>query len=142
MNRRSRQTIGEAWPLPGSCVFQAILLAAPQWTGTWDSRLVPSPRGPRQAGQFSARARLSEAIRPRQQRVVRSNIIGFRWLFCQRFEGRQSLIPNTSLVCFAGLSQSPGFLLYRGRRFDPGEQPRLFPDESGFFFVEPDAGRP
>ena len=58
--------MGEAWPWPGISVFQTTLLAALQCIGTGISELVPSPRGPRQAGQFSAETKFSEAISPRQ----------------------------------------------------------------------------
>src|SRR5258706_720199 len=51
---RSPHTIGDEWPRPGISVFQTTLLVALQWTGTFDSTLDPSPRGPRQHGQFSA----------------------------------------------------------------------------------------
>ena len=55
---RSSQTIGEACPLPGISVFQAIFSPRGpfQCSGRFFSRLLPSPRGPRQPGQFSARA--------------------------------------------------------------------------------------
>src|SRR5437667_7662555 len=52
---RSFQTIGEACPTPGTSVFQATFAVALQFLGICVSRLVPSPRGPRQHGQFSAR---------------------------------------------------------------------------------------
>jgi hypothetical protein len=49
--------MGEAWPSPGNSVFQMTLLVALQCTGTFVSALVPSSRGPRHCGQFSAWAK-------------------------------------------------------------------------------------
>ena len=51
---RSPQTIGEAWPTPGSSVFHAAFATA-HCVGTSFSRQVPSARGPRQQGQFRRR---------------------------------------------------------------------------------------
>src|ERR1035438_2135695 len=48
--------MGEACPKPGNSVFHTTLLVALQYTGTPFSWLVPSSRGPRQQGQFSAAA--------------------------------------------------------------------------------------
>src|SRR5439155_3971334 len=56
VNTLSPQTIGDACPFPGNAVFQTILLTALHRIGTFFSRLRPSSRGPRQQGQFSARA--------------------------------------------------------------------------------------
>ncbi len=58
-NTRSFQTIGEACPVPGISTFQAMFwpLGPFQCSGRFFSRLLPSPRGPRQQGQFSASAR-------------------------------------------------------------------------------------
>ena len=47
------------------------LLVPLQWTGIWFSRLVPSSRGPRHNGQFSARA-TGESARTRQLRANRN----------------------------------------------------------------------
>lgn len=46
---RSPQTIGEEWPGPGSCTFQCCRSGPEN-----DSVEVPSPRGPRNCGRFSA----------------------------------------------------------------------------------------
>src|SRR5262245_30281558 len=61
-NTQSFQTIGEAWPLPGVGIFHTRLspVSPFQRTGTLESRLVPSPRGPRQPGQFSPLAAIVE----------------------------------------------------------------------------------
>src|SRR5688572_17507555 len=48
------QMTGEEWPSPGSGVFQATLLVWDHWMGGLGSALMPSPRGPRNWGQFSA----------------------------------------------------------------------------------------
>ena len=40
--------------MPGNALFQTTLLVALQWTGRFFSKLVPSSRGPRHWGQFSA----------------------------------------------------------------------------------------
>src|SRR5687767_6591793 len=50
----SFQTMGEDWPAPGMGVFQAMLLVDDQVVGALFSLLMPSPRGPRNCGQFSA----------------------------------------------------------------------------------------
>ncbi len=42
--------------MPGTATFQATFSSPLQRVGTPLSWLVPSPRGPRQHGQFSARA--------------------------------------------------------------------------------------
>src|SRR5262245_7145906 len=65
--------MGEAWPNPGSGVFQATLLVLLQWMGTSVSKLVPSSREPRQVGQFSAwapgaRARKTTRAQPGNER--------------------------------------------------------------------------
>src|SRR5262249_32312092 len=51
---RSPQTMGEECPLPGIAAFQRMFSFSVQWIGTAVSLLVPSPRGPRHCGQFSA----------------------------------------------------------------------------------------
>ena len=48
--------MGDAWPMPGSYVFHAMFSSADHFVGTPFSRLLPSPRGPRQVGQSSAAA--------------------------------------------------------------------------------------
>ena len=53
VHTRSPQTIAEACPWPGISAFQ-IAPAGSQLVGTSCSMQVPSPRGPRQAGQNSA----------------------------------------------------------------------------------------
>src|SRR5690606_17907327 len=58
---RSPQTTGEEWPVPGMAVFQVTFSVSDHFRGKPFSALVPSPRGPRQAGQFSARAAGREA---------------------------------------------------------------------------------
>ena len=65
-NRRSCQTIGDACPWPGMGTFHRTFVpdAPSQVTGTFVSILDPSPRGPRQLGQFSQRA--DEVRRPRK----------------------------------------------------------------------------
>jgi hypothetical protein len=45
--------IGEEWPSPGMEVFQTTFSVLLQRVGGSFSKLVPSPRGPRQHGQFS-----------------------------------------------------------------------------------------
>ena len=50
----SPQTTGEAWPPPGRGVRQITFSVALHCVGTAFSRLVPSSRGPRHVGQFSA----------------------------------------------------------------------------------------
>lgn len=57
------QTMGEAWPEPGTGVFQRMFEEADQCKGGLVSRLDPSPLGPRQAGQFSAWAGVSRRSR-------------------------------------------------------------------------------
>ena len=51
---RSPRTIGEERPLPGNEVRQPMFSFADHVSGAEDSRLIPSPRGPRQPGQSSA----------------------------------------------------------------------------------------
>src|SRR4051812_26571963 len=46
---------GEEWPLPGIGVFQRTFWVGDQVVGMLASTDVPSPRGPRHWGQFSAR---------------------------------------------------------------------------------------
>jgi hypothetical protein len=46
--------VSEAWPLPGTATFHAMFSVADHWVGIPFSRLIPSPKGPRQPGQFSA----------------------------------------------------------------------------------------
>jgi len=53
---RLPQTMGEEWPSPGTAVFHTVPSLSLQRVGGFFSRLVPSPRGPRQHGQFSAQA--------------------------------------------------------------------------------------
>jgi hypothetical protein len=57
-NTRSSQTIGDECPQPLIGVFQQIFSPVLPFhrTGTSVSALDPSPRGPRQQGQFSATA--------------------------------------------------------------------------------------
>src|ERR1044071_548204 len=66
-------------------VFQATLLVAVQRTGTPVSRLVPSPRGPRQPGQSSAESTPRVARHPRNRtqsrdgRVIGMMVVVGRW---------------------------------------------------------------
>ena len=60
---RLPHTIAEACPAPGRAVFQTVC-AAFHSVGTFFSRLLPSPRGPRQTGQFSAAAKLGKISKP------------------------------------------------------------------------------
>ena len=54
----SSQIIGEACPFPGSGVFQTTSFDMLQFVGIRGSfSVLPSPRGPRQPGQFSAAPR-------------------------------------------------------------------------------------
>ena len=64
---RSPQVMGDACPVPGRGIFQAMLVPVfPfQLTGRSFSLLVPSPRGPRQACQFSPAAG-GETVRRRR----------------------------------------------------------------------------
>ena len=55
-NTASPHTTGEACPFPGSGVFQRTFSLPLHFSGTPRSRLVPSFRGPRHPGQFSANA--------------------------------------------------------------------------------------
>ena len=48
-----RQLEGEEWPTPGTGVFQAMFSVWDQRVGMSFSEEVPSPRGPRNCGQFS-----------------------------------------------------------------------------------------
>src|SRR5688572_6322057 len=48
------QTTGEECPVPRVDVFQAIFSVCDQRVGTFFSSEEPSPRGPRNCGQFSA----------------------------------------------------------------------------------------
>src|SRR6185369_8494504 len=52
-------TTGDECPSPGTSVFQLIFSSRLQRVGGFFSRLVPSPRGPRHPGQFSANARFA-----------------------------------------------------------------------------------
>src|SRR3569623_1033417 len=54
VHTRSFQTSGEACPSPGISLFQRMFFSALHSVGTPVSRHVPSPRGPRQHGQYSA----------------------------------------------------------------------------------------
>jgi hypothetical protein len=45
---------GEEWPLPAMATFHARFSVVLHRAGIFFSKLVPSPRGPRQPGQFSA----------------------------------------------------------------------------------------
>jgi len=90
---RSSQTIGEACPLPGSGVFHSRFSVVLQVTGTFFSMLVPSPRGPLQPGQFSAKAaalkvRANAVIRDRQAtlppRVLSEALLGIAYLHATR----------------------------------------------------------
>ena len=63
---------GDEWPSPGMAVFHAMFSVALHFKGTVFSVLEPSPRGPRQPGQFSAfncRARMSSRNVIRMARV-------------------------------------------------------------------------
>ena len=60
----SFQMIGEACPFPGSGVFQTTSFGMLQVVGIrWSVSVLPSPRGPRQPGQFSAAQRDGSRIR-------------------------------------------------------------------------------
>ena len=74
--------------MPGISVFQATLLAALQWMGAPVSRLVPSPRGPRQPGQFSAKAKGSKATKPSRCPRMQPRAYG---------GARKFLVPNPDL---------------------------------------------
>src|SRR5262249_697696 len=68
-NTRSPQTMGDECPLPGMGVFQRIFSVLLQRRGTLVSSDVPSPRGPRQPGQFSARVGAGMQRKARQVRM-------------------------------------------------------------------------
>src|SRR5262245_26858293 len=56
---RSRQMIGVELPGPGCAIFQRMFFSADHSRGRLTSVVWPSPFGPRQAGQLSARATLA-----------------------------------------------------------------------------------
>ena len=66
MKTRSPQTIGDACPSPGTSAFHATFFVALHWVGRLVSLEIPCPVGPRNCGQFSARA----AVAVRRSRVV------------------------------------------------------------------------
>jgi len=83
---RLSHTIGEEWPAYGTAVRHAMFsfLVASHWRGRFVSVLLPSPRGPRHPGQFSAGEspgtikRISSEIF--QIGIVESLLAGgFRW---------------------------------------------------------------
>ena len=63
------QTIAEACPLPGISVFHRARRTS-QFVGTFCSMQVPSPRGPRQAGQDSPLAVIATVVRSPENRTT------------------------------------------------------------------------
>lgn len=57
-NTLSPTTIGEESPTPGTGIRQRTFSFADQYSGALDSRLIPSPRDPRQPHQSSLRISL------------------------------------------------------------------------------------
>lgn len=98
-NTRPPDTIGDDRPLPGISVRHAMLSVALHFIGASVSRLTPSPRGPRHAGQSSPRVHVVNDTATAEVRKILSAV-------CVSL----SNIVNSSFVggidyCFFGLGE-------------------------------------
>ena len=93
------QTIGDACPLPGRVTFHTMFCIWLHLTGTFVSRLVPSPRGPRQPGQFSAKA---ASDRARMNGIAKhKKVIIFRLM----------ILPTPTVNAYSALDECTVFIV-------------------------------
>src|SRR5688500_14375784 len=102
-NTLPAHTIGDECPSPGNGVFHLTFCVALHCKGAFVSALVPSPRGPRNSGQFSPSAHCTQHTIPISSSLnIASDIAASARLFQNRFKETRPSSRMGASRSFAG----------------------------------------